>query len=273
MDADLFVTLPKLKVNMYAVVTLSVKNHVGLLQAADRLSNHHYNIHKKIADLYRTRMPDYIVTDAIVAGEAQGPMHAQPAPLNVIVAGQNGPAVDTVCATLMGYAPAEIEHLKLLHEIGVGPIDLNAIDIDGAELIPARRRPFLRPNTDFRGYHHSIRFIVGHELACPEGCLGMVQGTLDRYAQVNRWKPIKGLAFIVGKPVQIPPGLNKRKTIVCGDCAAEHKGLGTFIPGCPIPPMEITYALAKKGITGPLATRPIDIAWATLLHALRIPVR
>lgn len=31
MDADVFVSLPKIKVNMYATVTLSVKNHIGLL--------------------------------------------------------------------------------------------------------------------------------------------------------------------------------------------------------------------------------------------------
>ncbi|MFO8056183.1 MAG: DUF362 domain-containing protein [bacterium] len=261
MDADLFISLPKLKVNMYAKVTLSVKNHVGLLLGQDRLSNHHYNIHKKIADLYRARVPDFIVTDAVMAGEGQGPMHAEPSPLGVLVAGDNGPAVDTVCCRLMGFEPSEVPHLVYVHEQGLGPIELSEIEVQGKNLLEERSRRLLRPHTGFEGYHRSIRFLVGHELACPEGCLGMVRGTLDRWAQVHRWKPIKGCAFIIGKPVQdIPPGLSKRKTFVIGDCAKEHSHLGTFIPGCPIPPMALTYALAKKGISGPLATRLTDLA-------------
>lgn len=261
MDADVFVSLPKLKVNMYATVTLSVKNHVGLLLGYDRLSNHHYNIHKKIADLYRARVPDFIVTDAVLAGEGQGPMHAEPSPLGVLVAGDNGPAVDTVCSRLMGFEPEEIPHLVHVHELGLGPIDPAEIEIEGKELLQERSRKLVRPRTDFQGYDASIRFIVGKELACPEGCLGMIQGTLDRWARAQKWKPLQGCAFIVGKQVDhIPEGLSRRKTFVIGDCAKEHQHLGTFIPGCPVPPMSITYALARKGITGPLATRLTDLA-------------
>jgi len=274
MEADLFVTLPKLKVNMYATVTLSVKNHIGLLLAHDRLSNHHYHIHKKIADLYRARVPDFILTDAIAAGEAQGPMHAEPSPLKVMVAGKNGVAVDAVACRLMGYEPEEIEHLTLLAGLGLGPTALEEIELRGEELLSERRRRLVRPRTDFADYHHSLKFIVGSELACPEGCVGMIRGTLDRWAQVNRWKPISGYAFIVGKPIsEIPPGLKRRKTFVIGDCAAEHKHLGTFLPGCPVPPMEITWALAKKGVNGPLATRLRDLAWGTAAHALGIRLR
>jgi uncharacterized protein (DUF362 family) len=263
MDADVFVSLPKLKVNMYATVTLSVKNHVGLLLGHDRLSNHHYNIHKKIADLYRGRVPDFIITDAVLAGEGQGPMHAGPSPLGVLVAGDNGPAVDTVCCRLMGFGPEEVPHLVHVHELGLGPIDLEKIELQGAELLKERTRRLVRPHTDagFEGYDPSVRFLVGSELACPEGCLGMVRGTLDRWAQAQKWKPLKGCTFIIGKPVKdVPAGLSPRKTFIIGDCAEEHRRLGTFIPGCPVPPMSLTFALAKKGINGPLATRLTDLA-------------
>ncbi len=274
MDADLFVSLPKLKVNMYAAVTLSVKNHIGLLLQAERLTNHHYNIHKKIADLYRARVPDYVIVDAVAAGEGQGPMHAEPSPLNVILAGANGVAVDAVSCRLMGFEPLEIDHLRYLHEKGLGPVDLAEIELEGAELLAERSRRLLRPVTHFEGFHHSIRFFTGHELCCPEGCLGMIRGTLDRWAQVQRWKPIKGLNFIVGKPVtDAPADLPGNKTFVIGDCAREFRHMGTFIPGCPIPPMELTYALLRKGINGPLCTRVADLARGRIMRALKIPVR
>ena len=274
MDADLFVSLPKLKVNMYAVVTLSVKNNIGLLLAKDRLSNHHYNIHKKIADLYRTRMPDFVIADAVMAGQGQGPMQAEPAPINLIVAGSNGLAVDAVSCRLMGYEPSEIPHLVYLHQKNLGPLELEQIDIKGAELIARQSRKLIRPRTDFKDFDPSVKFAVGAELACPEGCVGMVRGSLDRWAQVKKFKPIAGYTFIVGKPIdKIPEGINPKKTIIVGDCAEQYKHLGTFIPGCPIPPMEITYVLSRKGVFGPLNARLRDLAWGAIAHGLKIPVR
>jgi len=223
MDADVFISLPKLKVNMHAEVTLSVKNHIGLLLVEDRMPHHNYNLHKKITDLYRARVPDYVIADAIAAGEGQGPMHAQPAPLKVLIGGANGLAVDSVSCRMMGFDPEEIDHLAHLKEKGIGPLSLSEIDVDGEGLLAERARHFVRPRTDFGDFHHSMKFFVGTELACPEGCVGMIRGTMDRWAYMNRFKPIKGLNFIVGKPqAEAPRGLKKRKTFVIGDCHPAH---------------------------------------------------
>jgi uncharacterized protein (DUF362 family) len=270
MEADLFVSLPKLKVNMYAAVTLSVKNHIGLLLQHHRLTNHHYNIHKKIADLYRARVPDYVICDAVEAGEGQGPMHASAAHLGLLVAGANGVAVDAVSCALTGFDPhTEVDHLLHLHRLGLGPLDLDHIDLRGAELLEARRRRLRRPRTDFADYPPSIRVFEGTELACPEGCVGMIRGTLDRWGGV-RWP--EDLTFIVGTPVEDPPArCDRRRTFVVGDCAAAHGDLGTFIPGCPPDPMALAYAMLTRGIWGPLATRVSDLALGTLLRALKAP--
>lgn len=274
MEADYFLSLPKLKVNMYAVVTLSVKNNIGLLLAKDRLTNHHYNIHKKIADLYRARLPDFVMTDAILAGQGQGPMHAEPVPLNVILAGTNGVAVDAISCYLMGYAPGEVPHLVYLAEKGIGPISLDQIEIQGAELLEKNRHNFVRPRNDLSGFPSEIQIIAGTELVCPEGCLGMIRGSLDRWLISNSSEKLAGYTFIVGKPIkEIPSGLNPRKTFIIGDCASEYKHLGTFIPGCPIPPMEITYQLTKKGVLGPLNARLRDLAWGIIAHRLGIRVK
>jgi len=274
MDADFFLSLPKLKVNMFALVTLSVKNHFGLLLAKDRLSNHHYNIHKKIADLYRARLPDFVIADSIEAGQGQGPMHAEPVRLGVIAAGKNGVAVDSVCCRLMGYEACEIPHLVYLAEKGLGPISLNGIELEGAELLASRSKKFLRPVSDLSHLPLPVKFLVGTELACPEGCLGMIRGSLDRWLQAANQDSLAGTTFITGKPIgKIPTGLDPKKTIVVGDCAAEFKDLGTFIPGCPIPPLKITYALARKRIWGPIKTRLRDVAWGWLAHKLGISLR
>jgi hypothetical protein len=45
----------------------------------------------------------FTLVDGIVAGEGNGPMAPDPVPAGLIVAGSNPVAVDTVCATLMGF--------------------------------------------------------------------------------------------------------------------------------------------------------------------------
>ncbi len=273
LDADVFVSLPKIKVNMYATVTLSVKNHMGLLLQPDRLTNHHYHLHRKIADLYRTRIPDFVLADAVVAGEGQGPMHADPVPLGLLLGSRNGLAADVVASTLMGYAPEEVEHLGFLAAAGLGPGRLADVHVEGEALLRARRRRLLRPRTTLEDFRHSVRFCVGTELACPAGCLGMIRGNLDRFWQAGAWRSVQGLTFLVGKPLpDVPADLDPRRTFVVGDCAAPHRDRGHFIPGCSVPPMAITWALARRGVVRPLQTRIRDLALGTAADLLGVPL-
>jgi uncharacterized protein (DUF362 family) len=268
-EADLFFSLPKLKVNMYAGITLSVKNSMGLIPAAERLTHHHWDIHRKIVDLYRARLPDFVLTDAVLCGEGQGPMHAEESTVGCLVAGTNGVAVDAVSCDLAGFVPEEVPHLALLAGMGAGTIDLSGIDIRGRDVLSRRRRVLARPRLDFEDCRGAVTVAAGRELACPEGCLGMVRGSLDRWAQAGSWRPVNGYTFIVGKGVDgIPESARRKKTIVVGDCAAGYREQGTFIPGCPVPPMAITYALTRKGVVGPLAARLRDLAWGMIASGL-----
>lgn len=129
-EADLFVSLPKIKVNQFASVTLSVKNNLGFLRQAHRVKNHNdATLHEKIADLYRVRPPDLVLADSIVAGEGQGPMVATPVELGVMVGGANGVAVDAVACRLMGFDPEKIKHLHYLSEAGIGPLGERDIEV------------------------------------------------------------------------------------------------------------------------------------------------
>ena len=57
-----------------------------------------------------------------------------------------------------------------------------------------------------------------------------------------------------------------------GDCSAQYQHLGTFIPGCPIPPLALVFALARKGIVArPLQTRLSDLAAGRMMSLFRGP--
>src|SRR5205085_3253555 len=52
----------------------------------------------------RIRKSKYLtIVDGIIAGEGNGPMAPDPKPCGVLIGGFNPVAVDTVCATLMGF--------------------------------------------------------------------------------------------------------------------------------------------------------------------------
>jgi hypothetical protein len=214
-----------------------------------------------------------VIADAIVAGEGQGPMHAGSVPLGLIFASSNGLAADLVACELMGYRHDEVEHLTYLARLGLGPASLAEVEIDGAELLAARARRFVRPCTDLAELSHAVRCVIGSELACTAGCVGMIRGSLDRFSQAGNWGPVEGLTFIVGKPItQLPADLDRRRTFVIGDCAEPFRDRGTFIPGCSVKPLAITWALARRGVLRPLATRYRDLAMGAAAAALHLPL-
>jgi uncharacterized protein (DUF362 family) len=112
LDADLFVSLPKIKTNMFAELTLTIKNNLGLLRQRARLVHHDYRLHKKLADLYKIRPADFVIADCIVAGEGQGPLMAEPVELGLLVAGNNAVAVDRVACHHSGDETQDNPHQK-----------------------------------------------------------------------------------------------------------------------------------------------------------------
>ena len=250
LDADLYVSLPKIKVNLFAGVTLSIKNNLGLLRQKDRLLYHDHRLHQKLADLFKVRRPDLVLSDCIVAGEGQGPLLAGPVPLGLIVAGTNPVAVDAVSCRLIGYAPAEVEHLRLLHQAGFGPIDLEEIEVEPEELLK-KARVLRRPEVSLQNLSPRLRVFEGTEISCPWGCKGLVRGAVDAYLALYGREGIRPLNVILGKPIaQVPDNLDPNITLVLGDCALPYRDRGEFVPGCCPVPLEIGYVVRR--ILGPM---------------------
>ena len=250
LEADLYVSLPKIKTNMFAELTLSIKNNLGLLRQRDRLLYHDYRLHKKLADLFKVRPPDLVIADCVVAGEGQGPLLAEPVPLGLLVGGDNAVAVDVVACKLTGYDPNEVEHLKLLIAAGYGPGSLDGIDLDRPELL-ARGRPFRRPQNSLTDLSPRLRVFQGAEFFCPSGCAGLVRGAMDAYVDRDGPDGIRPMNIILGKPIaSLPDDLDPQITMVLGDCAEPHRLRGEFIPGCCPRPLEI--GLFIRRVQGPI---------------------
>ena len=240
-DVDIFISLPKLKVNIFADVTLSVKNGMGLISKKYRLKYHSDNLHELISDIYQIRQPDYVITDAIFAGEGQGPMEATAYPTNLIIFGNNGPAVDSICCYLMEYDQKAVKHLQYLVSRGFGPDDLSEIEIGNADLLETHKHSFIKPDCTIKNIAENIKVFQGE--CCVSGCAPFIRALLDGYGLRKGREKIGNLTLMFGKDVQIPDNVlsdlkkrkrsEKKRVMIYGDCVQKYKDLGVYYGGCP----------------------------------------
>src|SRR5262249_18620612 len=115
-DADIVVSMPKLKTHHWAGMTASMKNLFGVVPGAvygwPKNPLHIFGIPNWIVDLTATVRAQLAIVDAVVAMEGDGPIMGSARPLGCIVMGTDLPAVDATCARIMGIDPIRLPYLK-----------------------------------------------------------------------------------------------------------------------------------------------------------------
>ena len=166
-----YLNLPKLKTHSMSVVTLGVKNQLGLMDQRDRMHEHNYNLHSRLAAVAELFYPDFTLIDGITAVfhghyPPTSMLNRCLARLNILIGGQDILAVDTVAARVLGYSIEEVEHLQLAQERKLGCGDLARIQILG-DLSPYKKKYpyYLLPDMPL-----DVRIVRGKERCCPEGC-------------------------------------------------------------------------------------------------------
>jgi uncharacterized protein (DUF362 family) len=143
MDADVVIDTPKMKNHYMTTVTLSLKNcSIGVPPtslsgrggALPKQKLHDYGLDRSIVDINQIRKPDFSVVDGIIGMEGRGPVGGSPIRSNVIIAGADPVAVDTVGLTFMGYIVDEVSHVKMAGDAGLGINIIQDIKVVGAEL-------------------------------------------------------------------------------------------------------------------------------------------
>ncbi len=129
-DNAFFISAPKFKAHPWTKVTFSLKNLIGIQDDKHRLIDHDYKLEMKIADLQQVVTPGFIAVDAITAGQ-KTMLTPVPFKLGLIIMGTNSVAVDAVCTKIAGLEPKQVDHIDLCAQRGMGPIDLDQIEISG----------------------------------------------------------------------------------------------------------------------------------------------
>jgi uncharacterized protein (DUF362 family) len=117
-NADLLVSMPKLKTHHWAGVTLSLKNMFGVVPGSvygwPKNALHWAGIHESILDINSSLpVPQFAIVDGIVGMEGNGPLQGQARQSGVLILGEDLVAVDATAARLMKIEPRKIEYLEI----------------------------------------------------------------------------------------------------------------------------------------------------------------
>ena len=158
-----YVSVPKLKTNIYTGVTLGFKNAMGSIPFALRERNHNYYINKKLADLLYLFQPDLVIIDGIIGGEGNTPAPVDPVDTHVLISGTDSVATDRIATRIMGIDPDKISLITEAEKRGFGSPD---VTISGDE-IPAfsfrRANPSLMDDEIHRQLPNMLA-LAGHSL-------------------------------------------------------------------------------------------------------------
>ena len=151
LDCDVLISMPKFKTHVSTIITGAIKNSFGFLVGGEKARMHAVaprfrDFGELMVDIYQLRVPDLIIMDAVTAMEGNGPSCEDIRDLGKVLASRNGIALDTVMACMMGISPEKVPMLVTAGERGLGPVNLDDIEIRGSmEKIEGFKKPSTVP--------------------------------------------------------------------------------------------------------------------------------
>ncbi len=144
-EAEVVISLPKMKTHHWAGATLSLKNLFGTLPGIcygwPKNELHWRGIDNSIVDIALTRTPDLAIVDGIVGMEGDGPLNGTAKPMGVLAMGADLLAVDATCCRLMELDPERMGYLVLGHGKKLGRLKAEEIQQLG-ESVASLAQPF-----------------------------------------------------------------------------------------------------------------------------------
>jgi uncharacterized protein (DUF362 family) len=159
---DIIVSMAKMKTHHWVGVTLAMKNLFGVVPGAyygwPKNVLHTLGINRSIIDVTATVKPHFAIVDGIVGMQGDGPIMGDPVKSKVLVMGRSLPAVDAVCARIMGIDPFRIKYLAAASKL-IGTIEESKIEQRGETIADCRIDFRLDPKIPA---HRGIRFNHRH---------------------------------------------------------------------------------------------------------------
>jgi len=227
-QADVIISVPKLKTHDQTEMTCSIKKLKGLLTDKNKKAMHRQGLFEGVIDLLAAVRPRLAVVDAIVCQEGVGPVFGKPVEMNLVLAGKDLVAVDAVCARLIGYHPRETLLTVNAAARGLGVMNSEQIEVVGEELENVKRR-FLRSFEDEPVTMEGFELVHG-EATCT-GCRNTVMSALIDMRNADQLMYLPGVTVLTGD-APMPTGVPTEDIVTVGLCMKENQ-TPRHVKGCP----------------------------------------
>lgn len=251
LKADFFINAPVLKTHFASTLTAAMKNLKGTTTYEEKKRFHYLGLNKAFTELNAVLKPHLIVVDGLIAMEGDGPVWGTPVGLNILMAGTDAVAVDTIAARIMDIDPTEVLSLCLAQSMGIGVGDEKKIKILGRS-IEEVRRPFVRACAPLKVDRTQIQIIDGE--AC-NACRNGLRIAFDRLKAAGvPLDKLPKMKISLGSKALLP---ESRIGIMMpmGNCQKQYKHLPNYVPGCPPPTFlmadQLREILGEKRKFGP----------------------
>lgn len=151
LDADVIISLPKVKTHALTLLTLGIKNMFGCIPGKRKTqwhlkagSNPKY-FAEMLVELYGVIRPELTIVDGIVAMEGNGPNFGIPRHVGLIFAGVDCVALDIVISEILSIPVQGVITTKVAVEKGLGVSDLKEIEVLGEKIEDVKVQGFKTP--------------------------------------------------------------------------------------------------------------------------------
>jgi uncharacterized protein (DUF362 family) len=116
LDADVVISMPKMKTHHWAGVTLSLKNCFGCVPGRvygwPKNALHWADVQSSILDVAAAVRPRYAIVDGIVGMQGNGPISGERVDAGVLIFGDDPVATDVIATTVMGFDPEGVAYVE-----------------------------------------------------------------------------------------------------------------------------------------------------------------
>lgn len=144
-EAEVIISMPKLKTDYWAGTSLSMKNLYGTLPGVRYgwpKGNQYINgIDINMVELYETIAPQVAIVDGIIGMEDDGPLFGRNRLSQILIVGSDLVAVDATCARIMSFEPTKdrLAHIWYAEWLGLGRLNQERIKIVGTPINSVRQ--------------------------------------------------------------------------------------------------------------------------------------
>ena len=129
------ITVPSMKTLQHTTITMGLKNMFGMLTTQNKYGLHELGTNNFIYDISKTLPPKLTVIDGFYGKSGRGPWSGTPVKMDTIIASVDPVAADATAARCIGIDPATIDHVRWLHEAGIGEITDIEVVGDGIDAV------------------------------------------------------------------------------------------------------------------------------------------